>query len=192
MNKTLVLSTSTFFGYGPSADDAKRLYARVHGVAVADIDDLKKKDEDEMKARLVVAEKDLLYIHRFCKGDASETGLVQFAQPIMDLEQWRSDYPIHSYTKPGATQNTQCSIPFSSDIKFNLFIRNMSKDGKHLRVYLKGAPERVITRCSKVLIGGQEKDFSGDYRKEVNTANDDFGKLGERVLAFAYRDLDAS
>jgi hypothetical protein len=39
-----------------------------------------------MKARLKVAEKDLLYVHRFCKGDASETGLVQFAQPLMDLD----------------------------------------------------------------------------------------------------------
>jgi len=68
----------------------------------------------------------------------------------------------------------------------------MSKDGKHLRVYLKGAPERVVTRCSKILIDNQEKAFDEKFRKEVQQANDDFGKLGERVLAFAYRDLDAS
>ena len=43
-------------------------------------------DEKEMKARLLVAEKGLLNIHRRCKGDASETGLVQFAQSIMDLD----------------------------------------------------------------------------------------------------------
>lgn len=36
-------------------------------------------DENEMKdaaARLIAAEKDMAYIHRHCKGDASETGLV--------------------------------------------------------------------------------------------------------------------
>jgi len=68
----------------------------------------------------------------------------------------------------------------------------MKKDGKHLRVYLKGAPERVITRCSKILINCQETDFNEMHRKEVQQANDDFGKLGERVLAFAYADLDVS
>lgn len=69
----------------------------------------------------------------------------------------------------------------------------MSADsGKNLRVYLKGAPERVIDRCDKILIDGKEVPFSEELRKEVNTANEDFGKLGERVLAFAQCDLDPS
>lgn len=87
--KAVVLSTSTYFAYEPNQDDAKKLFARVRGVAVADIDKLSEADENEMKARLRVAEKDLLYIHRFCKGDASETGLVQWAQPLMDLDEGR-------------------------------------------------------------------------------------------------------
>lgn len=68
----------------------------------------------------------------------------------------------------------------------------MDKDGKHLRVYLKGAPERVLTRCSKILINNKEEAFNETHRQEVKGANDDFGKLGERVLAFAYCDLDKS
>ena len=50
------------------------------GVPVSNFEG-KTMDETEMKdakARLIAAEKDLLYIHRHCKGDASETGLVQF------------------------------------------------------------------------------------------------------------------
>jgi sodium/potassium-transporting ATPase subunit alpha len=188
--KAIVLSTSTYFAYEPTTDDAKKLFARSRGVALADIDDLPPNDMNEMKARLRVAEKELLYVHRFCKGDASETGLVQWAQPLKDLEQWRNDYPTHTYCPTGSTNEVDCAIPFSSDIKFNCFIRNMSKDGKHLRVYLKGAPERVITRCSKILVDGKEQDLNEGYLKEVNNANDDFGKLGERVLAFAYRDLN--
>jgi len=84
--KAIVLSTSTYFSYEPTTEDAKKLFARVRGVAVADVQDLSDSDEKEMKARLRVAEKDLLYVHRFCKGDASETGLVQWAQPLMDLD----------------------------------------------------------------------------------------------------------
>jgi len=86
-------------------------------------------------------------------------------------------------------------IPFSSEIKFNLFIRDMAKsedsDNTNLCVYKKGAPERILVRCSKILIGGQEKEFTQELRDEVTKANSDFGKLGERVLAFAKYRLDA-
>lgn len=86
-------------------------------------------------------------------------------------------------------------IPFSSEIKFNLFIRDMAageeSDNQNLCVYMKGAPERILVRCSKILIGGQEVDFSQELRDEVTKANSDFGKLGERVLAFARCRLDA-
>ena len=44
----------------------------------------------ELKARLRVAEKSLLNIQRHCKGDASETGLVQFVQSVMDINDTRA------------------------------------------------------------------------------------------------------
>jgi len=56
---------------------------------------------------------------------------------------------------------------------------------------MKGAPERILVRCSKILVGGSEIEFTDELRKEVETANADFGKLGERVLAFARYNLDA-
>jgi sodium/potassium-transporting ATPase subunit alpha len=56
---------------------------------------------------------------------------------------------------------------------------------------MKGAPERILTRCSKILINGREEEFDQIKRNEVNKANSDFGKLGERVLAFAMCKLDA-
>jgi len=62
----------------------------------------------------------------------------------------------------------------------------------NLCVYMKGAPERILVRCSKILIGGNEVDFTQDLRDEVSKANADFGKLGERVLAFARYRLDSS
>jgi len=136
----------------------------------------------------------MLYIHRHCKGDASETGLVQFAQGVMDLNETRSTFPTHVFNTAG--KETECLIPFSSEIKFNLFIRDMAKSddssNTNLCVYMKGAPERILVRCSKMLVNGQEVDFTPELRKEVEKANSDFGKLGERVLAFARCRLDAS
>jgi len=119
---------------------------------------------------LKAAEEQLAYIHRHCKGDASETGLVQFAQGIMDLNKTRGDLPTH-VCKDAKGKESECLIPFSSDIKFNAFIRNMEKDsdngGSPLCLFMKGAPERILVRCSKILIGGNEVEFTDELRKEV-------------------------
>ena len=40
---------------------------------------------------------------------------------------------------------------------------------------MKGAPERILSRCSKILVQGEERDFDEDMQKEVNHANDTFG-----------------
>jgi magnesium-transporting ATPase (P-type) len=37
---------------------------------------------------------------------------------------------------------------------------------------MKGAPERILNRCSKILINGVERPFDELSRKEVNEAND--------------------
>jgi len=111
---------------------------------------------------LKAAEERMLYIHRHCKGDASETGLVQFAQGVMDLNETRAN--LHTHTANINGKDVECLIPFSSEIKFNLFIRDMSKSGdsenNNLCVYMKGAPERILGRCSKILLGGREAEFT--------------------------------
>jgi hypothetical protein len=91
MVQAIVLGTYTQFVYQPSEDECKQLYARMRKVAVASLEHktLEPADMKEMKARLYAAEKSLLNIHRRCKGDASETGLVQFAQSILDLDTTR-------------------------------------------------------------------------------------------------------
>jgi magnesium-transporting ATPase (P-type) len=57
---------------------------------------------------------------------------------------------------------------------------------------MKGAPERILGRCSRILINGQEVEFTKELRDEVDKANKDFGDMGERVLAFARYNLDSS
>lgn len=34
-------------------------------------------------------------------------------------------------------------------------------------VIMKGAPERILNRCSKILIKGEERDFDDKSREEV-------------------------
>jgi magnesium-transporting ATPase (P-type) len=63
---------------------------------------------------------------------------------------------------------------------------------ENLMIVMKGAPERILKRCNKILINGEEIEFNDYWQKIVKKANDKFGKLGERVLAFARIQLDPS
>lgn len=78
-----------------------------------------------------------------------------------------------------------------------MFVRDMNPNSKNpsnkednLVVFMKGAPERILSRCNKILLRGEERDFDEDAIAEVNKANDTLGNLGERVLAFAKFELD--
>jgi sodium/potassium-transporting ATPase subunit alpha len=103
---------------------------------------------------------------------------------------------VHVF-KTAAGKDTEAKIPFNSEWKFNLFIRDMcpgnmnpANADENLCLFMKGAPERMIARCSKILINGKEVPFTDDIRAELNEANNKFGELGERVLAFARCKLD--
>jgi hypothetical protein len=95
--QAIVLGTYTIFQYDPTDEECKQLYARQKKVAVASLEGttLDVADKKECRARLKTAEEKMLYIHRHCKGDASETGLVQFAQGVMDLNETRGKFPTH-------------------------------------------------------------------------------------------------
>jgi sodium/potassium-transporting ATPase subunit alpha len=121
--------------------------------------------------------------------------LIKFLQPIFDIEEYRKQYPTFSYEQDGKT--VEALIPFSSEIKFNMFIRDMNhketnpkSKSDNMVVYLKGAPDRIFSRCNKILLKGEERDFDEAAYAEVKAANDSLGKLGERVLAFAKCELD--
>jgi H+/K+-exchanging ATPase alpha polypeptide len=57
---------------------------------------------------------------------------------------------------------------------------------------MKGAPERILNRCTKILVNGEEVEFTDEMRTQVEDANTKFGGMGERVLAFAKLELDPS
>jgi magnesium-transporting ATPase (P-type) len=71
-----------------------------------------------------------------------------------------------------------------------MFIRDMNPNGSTndgdsgLYLFMKGAPERILNRCTKILINGEERPYH-DYEDDVEFANKSFGSMGERVLAFA-------
>lgn len=57
-------------------------------------------------------------------------------------------------------------------------------------VVMKGAPERILSRCTKILVNGEDLEFNEAFREQVNFANASLGKMGERVLAIARYNLE--
>ena len=50
---------------------------------------------------------------------------------------------------------------------------------------MKGAPERILQRCSKILYKGEVSDLNEEWEEEFNSAYMELGGLGERVLGEA-------
>lgn len=222
--KTLALSTTTFFFFDPADDEVKNWYRKDEKknnrspITWPKEKDKWSKDQEAVFAKaktdMQAEEKDRRFVKRLTKGDASETGLIRFITPLLmaeyagiwsvpkdsnfenALDQYRAAFP----TLLDPKQN-EYAIPFNSSIKFNLMIRDANKAvtqprsaADNVTVYLKGAPEKVLKRCSRVLMRGNDGElFDVDFDKQmqfnVNAANDRFGLMGERVLAFAKTEL---
>ena len=60
---------------------------------------------------------------------------------------------------------------------------------QHLLV-MKGAPERILDRCSTILVQGEEKPLIDEWKEAFNNAYKELGGLGERVLGFCEYRLD--
>eukprot|EP00667_Euglena_gracilis_P001044 EG_transcript_1044 len=80
------------------------------------------------------------------------------------------------------------AIPFNSNNKWMLTV--CQKPGTTaVRIFMKGAPERVMDKCTLMLLNGKEVQIDS-YRTSLDASNERLGRMGERVLALAYRDLD--
>merc|ERR1712055_978995 len=78
-----------------------------------------------------------------------------------------------------------CEIPFNSSNKFQVSIHETddTNDNRYLLV-MKGAPERILERCSTIVVDGREMPLSEEWKNSFETAYMELGGLGERVLGF--------
>jgi len=52
----------------------------------------------------------------------------------------------------------------------------------HYLLVMKGAPERILDRCSNILIQGKEQPMDEEMKEAFQNAYLELGGLGERVL----------
>lgn len=153
------------------------------------LEQLREKSEDEYeraKAQKEAEWKQTLskmpYYQREVIGDASETALIKFFQPLGDILEMRNKMTLGK-----RFDGTESKIVFSSAYKFAMQIFATPDDPEYSHYgYMKGAPEIVFKKCTSMMVNGVEQPMSEHHRSEFRKANKTFAKNGERVLGFTY------
>merc|ERR1711892_1287408 len=113
-------------------------------------------------------------LKREVNGDASEAAILKCTE--------LSKGNIMEYRK---RNKKVCEIPFNSANKYQVSIHETegTNDNRHLLV-MKGAPERILERCSTLVVDGREMPLTEEWKNSFETAYMELGGLGERVLGF--------
>jgi len=111
-----------------------------------------------------------------CTGDASESGLIKALQLLRNVEEHRAANPKLFEIKFNSHNKWQLSIHKSENTQLPVLV-------------LKGAPERVLRMCKKIMINGEEVALTAEWEQRYTEAYESLGGLGERVLGFAYKNM---
>ncbi len=81
-------------------------------------------------------------------------------------------------------------VPFDSGRKM---MSTVHKDGNGALIqFTKGAPDEVLKRCTKALVGGEIVEMTDAIRADILAANKAMADKALRVLSLAKKDLDAA
>lgn len=123
---------------------------------------------------------------RKTQGDASESALLKLVEHVQNdgfscnVEKFRLQHP-----KIG-------EIPFNSTNKYQVSVHlpNNNVEVDRLLV-MKGAPERIWTKCSKICIEGKVVSLEDEHKASFDANINEMMFKGERVLGLCYAELDA-
>ena len=117
-------------------------------------------------------------------GNASECAMIKLVQSestepcdAYDVDSIRTTHPI------------KYAIPFNSKNKWQVHVHENSSTGEHI-VLMKGAPERILDRCTHAVIGGEVVELTENERINITLQQEALSANGLRCLAFAEKNLD--
>ncbi|XP_063798077.1 potassium-transporting ATPase alpha chain 2 [Pseudophryne corroboree] len=128
------------------------------------------------RAEFRAEQDDVPIMKKVVVGDASETALLKFSEVLTG-----NVMSIRSQNKK------VIEIPFNSTNKFQLSVHETDDPhDKRLLLVMKGAPEKILERCSTIMIKGSELPLDESIKDTFQTAYMELGGLGERVLGFCH------
>merc|ERR1712214_182882 len=113
-------------------------------------------------------------LKREVNGDASEAAILKCTELTKGN--------VMAYR---AANKKVCEIPFNSTNKFQVSVHETEdKNDNRCLLVMKGAPERIVDRCSTIIVDGRELPLTEEWKNAFETAYMGLGGLGERVLGF--------
>lgn len=113
-------------------------------------------------------------IDKAVTGDPTETALIKlFFNDVSALEKFNKNV------------KRVYNIPFDSTRKMMSVI---IKDGSTEKCYVKGAPERILDKCSYILENNKVKPFTYEKKRQVNLFISAMSKRALRCIAAAYKE----
>ncbi|EGD78059.1 hydrogen/potassium-exchanging ATPase 4A [Salpingoeca rosetta] len=135
---------------------------------------------------------DVPILRRDTIGDASESAIFKYternaARVLTETKSVKDSLVVGERSK----YPNVADIPFNSKNKYQVSVHETPDDDPRYLLVMKGAPERIINRCSHLYRNGEIVDMTEADRKKFEDNNTALGKRGERVLGFACLRLPA-
>ena len=132
-----------------------------------------------LNSRIKFNRTDVPFDQREILGDATETGLARFAgKAINDYDNHQSSHP-KVFEVPFNSANKWALVIVSCrclravkrfrDLALRLQVEKPHEDGA-LSLYIKGAPERILGKCTSYLLNGEMVPISEEFRKQYDDA----------------------
>lgn len=165
------------------------------------------------RAEFKPGQENLPVLKRDTSGDASESAILKCMElTIGHVNDYRHTYPkiceipfnstnkyhvtVHDNTnnnldaKPNNATDSSDSGHAHADGELDSR-SGLEKNHHTYLVCMKGAPERILERCSRILIDGKDVELDDHRRELFNEAYLQLGGLGERVIGFCDCELSA-
>ncbi|XP_076008692.1 sodium/potassium-transporting ATPase subunit alpha-3b isoform X2 [Genypterus blacodes] len=128
------------------------------------------------RAQFKAGQDSIAILKRDVAGDASESALLKCIELCCGSVRAMRD-----------RNKKVAEIPFNSTNKYQLSVHETedANDNRYLLV-MKGAPERILERCSTILVQGKEQPMDEELKEAFQNAYMELGGLGERVLGFCH------
>ena len=126
-----------------------------------------------------ISKPDASHLTWYCIGDPTEGALITLAEKVgIDTKQLENNSPELK------------EFPFDSVRKCMSSVRNY---GGELKVFVKGAPESIMSRCNRIqLSSGEIRTITDNDKQMINSQNDMLAGKAMRNLAYGYKTIDQS
>lgn len=128
-------------------------------------------------------------------GDPTELALLRFAEGYRVKGSSRTGGAASGYVSDNAggrsrKESLEARMPRVQEKAFDSQRKMMTtvhRGTSGFVSYTKGAPEMLLGRCTKILIGGRAQTITDSHRRQIRQAVDEFSAQALRVLAVAVR-----